>query len=507
MRFEKSPALETAVAIAGGLAQQAQAPTVSPTHLLWALTAEPEGQVCEQLRQAGLAVEAWALSHPPPSGTHHAADWPLSPEVHAMLAEARELAGLHSAEGTITSDQVLLALLRRDIELHAELEQFGLQFDRLEQSLVSQSPPLRLDEPLELSEPREAFDAARVLDANANRAREAMRIAEDYCRFVLADSFLAGEWKRLRHELTQALAEIPHQELLQARNTLEDVGTTLATPQELERESLLAVAQANAKRAQEALRALEEVGKTRSPELARNLESLRYRTYTLEKAMVLGTDSRRRLADARLVVLATSELCRHSLTGTVREALAGGADIIQLREKKADDRSVLALARAVRRLTREAGALFIMNDRPDLALVAEADGVHLGQNDLPIGAARRLLGVSALIGVSTHDLGQVRQAVLQGADYIGVGPTFPSATKEFSALAGLDFVRQATTDTSLPAFVLGGLTLESLDQVLAAGGRRIAVSHAVCAAADPRQASAALRGRLTSAPFPASEKR
>src|SRR5262249_52351123 len=157
-----------------------------------------------------------------------------------------------------------------------------------------------------------------------------------------------------------------------------------------------------------------------------------------------------------LYVLASSNQCRTSLTGAVREALDGGAQIIQLREKHSDDRTLLALARDVRRLTKKAGALFIMNDRPDLALLAEADGVHLGQDDLSIRDARRVLGSQALIGVSTHDLDQVRRAVLEGADYIGVGPTFSSSTKSFPALAGLDFVRQATAETSLPAFVLGG---------------------------------------------------
>jgi thiamine-phosphate pyrophosphorylase len=212
--------------------------------------------------------------------------------------------------------------------------------------------------------------------------------------------------------------------------------------------------------------------------------------------MLLGTQSRVRLAEARLYVLVTEALCRHSLEGTVSEALAGGAQIVQLREKTLDVRTLLAKAREVRRLTRAAGALFIMNDRPDLARLADADGVHLGQDDLPVQEVRRLLDPEALIGVSTHDLAQVRQAILDGADYLGIGPTFASTTKEFDALAGLDFVRQACLETSLPAFVLGGIALDNVDQVLKAGGRRIAVSQAICAAPDPRQAARALRRKL-----------
>jgi thiamine-phosphate pyrophosphorylase len=170
--------------------------------------------------------------------------------------------------------------------------------------------------------------------------------------------------------------------------------------------------------------------------------------------------------------------------------------LIQLREKQLDDGRLLALAREVRRITRSFAALFIVNDRPDIAVLAEADGVHLGQNDLPVYAARRIVGPAAVIGVSTHEVAQVRRAVLDGASYLGVGPTFPSRTKEFTEFAGLDFVRQATAETTLPCFVLGGIAADNVAQVVAVGGRCIAVSHAVCAAEDPRPATAALRAAL-----------
>jgi thiamine-phosphate pyrophosphorylase len=167
-----------------------------------------------------------------------------------------------------------------------------------------------------------------------------------------------------------------------------------------------------------------------------------------------------------------------------------------LREKGSADRALLTRAREVRQLTRAAGALFIINDRPDLALLAEADGVHLGQEDLPVQEARRLLGPTAVIGVSTHDLAQLRQAVLEGASYVGVGPTFPSRTKDFAALAGLEFVSAASAETSLPAFVLGGVTLANVGAALAAGARRVAVSHAICAADEPQAVARHFREAL-----------
>ena len=124
-----------------------------------------------------------------------------------------------------------------------------------------------------------------------------------------------------------------------------------------------------------------------------------------------------------------------------------------------------------RRWTRAAGVLFVVNDRPDIARLADADGVHLGQDDLPVAAARRVVGPDALIGVSTHTADQVRRAVLDGADYLGVGPTFPSRTKSFEQFPGLAFVTEVAELTSLPAFALGGVQADNLPEVVAAGGR------------------------------------
>jgi thiamine-phosphate pyrophosphorylase len=202
------------------------------------------------------------------------------------------------------------------------------------------------------------------------------------------------------------------------------------------------------------------------------------------------------LAAARLYVLVSEALCRASLVGTVSEVLAGGAQVIQLREKTMADRVLLEMARDIAKMARSAGALFIINDRPDIALLAGADGVHFGQDDLSVHDARRLLGPDALIGVSTHNLEQVRGAILAGADYLGVGPTFASRTKQFDDFPGLEFVRQVAAETALPAFVLGGVTAANLGDVLAAGGTRVAVSHAVCAAEDPKGVAQALRNVL-----------
>jgi thiamine-phosphate pyrophosphorylase len=495
---ELTPAVERALEAARALARALGAADVQPAHLLHGLLTEEEGRAAALLRDAGIDPVAARTALADIVGRHPAA---AGPGVRPSLEQARELAGELYLERTVTSDALLLALLRQEPELRQSLEALGLAFARLEESLLAlRKPPIRLEEPLLLSEPTEQIDTARVLDAAANRAREALRVAEDYCRFVLDDAFLGGELKRLRHDLTAALADLPAGRLLEARETLRDVGAALSAEGEGSRHSPREVALVNLKRLQEALRTLEEFGKLRGPDLGRAVEALRYRSYTLERAVVLGADARQRLADARLYVLLTRSRCAAALDWTIQEAAASGATVFQLREKGRGDRELLALARDVRRWTRQAGALLIVNDRPDVARLVEADGVHLGQDDMPVKEARRILGPDALVGVSTHTGEQLRQAVLDGASYVGVGPTFPSGTKDFAELAGLEFVRRAAAETSLPAFVIGGVSPQTVGAAAAAGARRVAVSEAVCAADDPRAVAAALLAALPALP-------
>jgi thiamine-phosphate pyrophosphorylase len=441
--------------------------------------------------------ELFALAVPQPIAGMSDTTVPLSGSSEAVLEFGRDLARELSHDHAVTTDQLLLALLEREEELCERLRKLGLEFSQLREKVMSMQPrPLQLDEPLELTDPVDNIDIARILDAAANRAREALRVIEDYCRFVLDDAFLSGELKQMRHQMAELLSQLPPALMLEARDTLNDVGTAITTTHEQERFSALAVVQANLKRLQETLRCLEEFGKLHSPYLGSALEKLRYQSYTLEKAIVLGMTARQRLADARLYVLVTGSRCTASLEWTIQEAAAGGAQIFQLREKSLSDRDLVERARKVRKWTRQAGTLFIMNDRPDIARLVEADGVHLGQDDMAVKEARRILGPEALIGVSTHNLEQLRQAVLEGASYIGVGPTFPSGTKSFEQLAGLDFVRQAAAETTLPVFVIGGVNLENLSMAIEAGARRVAVSQSICQADDPQAVAARFRQQL-----------
>ena len=327
--------------------------------------------------------------------------------------------------------------------------------------------------------------ALRVLDAAANRAREGLRTVEDYVRFVLDDRLLTDQCKRLRHDLAAALAGIPAEHRLAARETQADVGTTLATPAEAVRASTASILPANFARLQEALRSLEEFGKLLDPEMAAELKRLRYQTYTLQRAVEITRSSLERLAGASLYVLIDGCPSVEEFQRLARSLIASGVHILQLRDKELDDRRLLERARLLRELTRGSDTLFIVNDRPDLAALSRADGVHVGQEELSVKDARSVVGPDALIGVSTHSIEQARQAVLDGANYIGVGPVFPSGTKEFEQFPGLDLLRAVGTEIRLPAFAIGGIDLGNVRDVLAAGFTRFAVSRAITTAADP----------------------
>jgi thiamine-phosphate pyrophosphorylase len=505
MRYEPTPGLIRALARAAVWARHLNESEVQLEHLLRGLTEDEESQPSTLLTQAGLRRDGLTsifFADPPPDladeGEGEGENVTQADRVRDILHQAQDLARAHFEEATLTSDHVLLALLNADGDLRDRLESIGLNFALLKETIDPLRPVIPMPEPLNLFEPPEDVDAARVLDASANRAREALRVLEDHTRFILNDALLSGQLKQLRHDLAGLMDAFPQRLLLESRDTLHDVGTTLSTARERERASISEVVQANAKRLQEALRTLEEFSKIFSAELGQAFEKIRYQSYTIERALLLGGQARDRLANAHLYVLLTEAMCRFSLLGTLSEAIAGGAQIIQLREKNRPDGDLLKLAREVRRMTRAAGVLFIVNDRPDIARLAEADGVHLGQEDMPLREARRIVGADALIGVSTHNLEQVRRAVLEGAGYIGVGPTFPSRTKDFVEFPGLEFVAQALAETSLPAFALGGVNLQTLPALTAIGCRRVAVSHAICAAEDPRLAAAQMRGILGS---------
>lgn len=203
----------------------------------------------------------------------------------------------------------------------------------------------------------------------------------------------------------------------------------------------------------------------------------------------LGDERRARLARARLYLV-----CDARPAQFLRAALAGGVDVVQLRDKAAGDEATVRAAEVFRACCDEAGALFVVNDRPDLALAANADGVHLGQEDMGVEDARAVVGDDRLIGLSTHSPGQLDAA--PSVDYVGVGPTYSTPTKPGRPAAGLDYVRYAAAHARMPWFAIGGIDAATIAAVVAAGGRRVAVVRAIADAGDPEAAARTLRAAL-----------
>lgn len=325
----------------------------------------------------------------------------------------------------------------------------------------------------------------RLLDAAANRAGEGLRVVEDYVRFMLDDMHLTEAWKTLRHDLTAVLAEIPWPVRSAARQTQHDVGTGLSTEAEKSRRDAAEVARTNAVRVQQSLRSLEEYAKLLDGDLAARFEALRYRSYTLAAAVETTGDSLQRLEAVQLYVLTDGRESLAAFDALITSLVAAGVGAIQLRDKQLADRELLDRARRLRQTTQGTSTLFLMNDRADLAALARADGVHVGQDELTVHDARAVVGPQSLVGVSTHSIEQARQAVLDGANYIGVGPTFTSQTKQFDQFVGIELLQQVAAEIRLPTFAIGGIDANNLSDVLETGIQRIAVSATIIDAADP----------------------
>jgi thiamine-phosphate pyrophosphorylase len=203
-------------------------------------------------------------------------------------------------------------------------------------------------------------------------------------------------------------------------------------------------------------------------------------------------DRRRQLRDARLYFVADRDGMARALDG----ALAGGVDLFQLRDKRASDDELLAAAEEARERCHAAGALFVLNDRPDLANTCGADGVHVGQDDTPVARARAIVGDDAIVGLSTHSMQLAQAGCKSGADYIAVGPVHATPTKAGRPAIGIEPVKYAAAHATVPWFAIGGLDATNVGDVVRAGARRIVVVRAIAEAEDPEAAARALRAAL-----------
>jgi thiamine-phosphate pyrophosphorylase len=282
------------------------------------------------------------------------------------------------------------------------------------------------------------------------------------------------------------------------RDTPADVGTTIKSERELTRASLNDVITAAGKRLGEALRSLEEYAKIARPGMAAAIEQLRYRFYIIEQQIAF-TLRPALFEKVRLYVLITESACKHGWLETAQAVIAGGADALQLREKELEGGEFLRRATTLASLCKQHGVLLIINDRPDIALLSGADGVHVGQGDLPASDVRKIVGAKKIVGVSTHEIAQAKQAVLDGADYIGIGPIFHSSTKprDWQEIPGLNYARQVVAEIKIPAVAIAGITADNVDQVRSTGIKAIAVTAACTNVEDVAAATRQLKEKLT----------
>ena len=320
--------------------------------------------------------------------------------------------------------------------------------------------------------PPEDKRIAQLIDANLDRAREGLRVLEDWCRYSHETNEIVITLKNWRQEL----ASHHHDFYRQSRATFTDKGLGLIHPAQQKRNSIEKIIIANSSRAQEALRVLEEYCRCNDPDLATSAAKIRYGTYQLEITLLnlVLNSSRRKILNSSFLYLITSE--HENLYNIVTESLQSGIRIIQYRCKKTDDKSQYFQAKKLAKLCKKFNSLFIINDRIDLALAVNADGVHLGQDDMPVLIARRLLGKDKLIGKSTHSIRQIKEAEEEGCDYIGAGPIFSSSTKDSLNPLGIVYAKEALKTTRLPWFAIGGINNSNISELRSIGVNRFAMS-------------------------------
>lgn len=342
----------------------------------------------------------------------------------------------------------------------------------------------------------------RMIDANADRAAEALRVVGDICRFILDDKHLAASWREMRGKLWHSYSSIPglQIEALKNRDSIGDTGRSFASSSY---QDVVSIARSNIHRAQESFRTLEECMRSVAPDLSSSFSQLRYQCYDLEPATIQRLDiwSMRQKLDFGLYVVLGNEFANgRDFVEVTEKAIAGGVGAIQLRDKEMTSRELLPWAYKLREITAKNNVTFLINDHIELAMAVDADGVHVGQADFPVAEARRILGPQKIIGASTHSVEQAKQSIADGCSYFNIGPIFPTGTKKTAVDPVMpqliaDVVKEIP---NFPFTVMGGIKLHHVDELMQQGARRLAVVTAVIAQDDITAAAQAFCDKMSS---------
>lgn len=330
----------------------------------------------------------------------------------------------------------------------------------------------------------------RIIDANCNRIGEGLRFLEDIARFILNDSVLSRQLKSMRHNLVTSLSRfgLP---LISERNVDTDVGITTRI---VHRQDLASLVTANARRVEEALRVVEELSKLPelSPQLKQNdFEAARFNLYKLQRELISRLVRRQKIKQLAglYVIIDTQTIGSKDIVDTARKIINGGAKIIQLRDKHYNRGELLVIAKTLSDLCRKNSVLFIVNDYLDIALASEADGIHIGQDDLPLSVVRKELPVDSIVGLSVSTPAQARQAKKAGADYIAVSAIYPSPTKPEVKPVGPARLSSIKKAVCIPVVAIGGINRQNIGDVIASGADAAAVISAVLGQPDIQSAT------------------
>ena len=323
----------------------------------------------------------------------------------------------------------------------------------------------------------------QIIDANLDRAREGLRVLEDWARFGLGENDFVKRIKNFRQILGKNHLEV----YKQSRNFIKDNSKGLTHKEQIKRNSPEQIISSNAGRVQEALRVIEEFSRQHNHELSKIASEIRYEIYTLEIEL-LSLNKRKKCEE----ILKENDLYfitdqKENLLDILEEILIAGVKIIQLRFKSGTDKDHLREAIKIKNLCKRYNSLFIINDRVDIAIASNADGVHLGQDDLDLKTARKLLGYSKIIGISANNEIDISNAIREGCDYIGIGPVFETTTKKNKKPIGIEKIKTLTKDLNIPWFAIGGIKTNNISYLKSNGSKKVALVSQLMNAEDPKR--------------------
>ena len=323
----------------------------------------------------------------------------------------------------------------------------------------------------------------QIIDANLDRAREGLRVLEDWARFGVGANNFVAKIKNFRQILGKNHLEI----YKQSRNHIEDQYKGLTHQEQSKRRTPEQIISSNSARVQEALRVIEEFSRLHNHELSKIASEIRYEIYTLEIDILRLSKFKKLEAILKENDLYVITDQKENLLEIIEEILIAGVKIIQHRFKTGTDKDNLQKAIQIKNLCKRYNSLFIINDRVDIALASNADGIHLGQDDLDLKTARNILGYSKIIGISANNETDISNALKEGCDYIGIGPVFETTTKKNKKTIGIEKIKKLTKNLTIPWFVIGGIKTNNISYLKSIGFKKFALVSQLMNSKDPKE--------------------